>query len=230
MTDQAPGNSPDPTPGAPAPAGGTGGTGGAPSGGTDWEGSYKGLQTTYNKLKETSDKSILDTTQKLTEAKAALEEAKLGHTTKDSQMAALTKQVTDLNNQMIALQGGKATIEGDLARAKLIMNDFPELAKWEAKGLIAKGKDEAESKQLLTQFRETLAGQLGVDLKNLMSGATPPGSGNTDLGNQGGNAGDESEDFVWKKLMETMGRNPKEAAQWQAKWDAIQAKKAQPKP
>jgi len=75
-----------------------------------------------------------------------------------------------------------------------------------------------------------MAGQLGVDLKNLMSGATPPGSGKTDLGNTGGNAGEETEDFVWKKLMETVGKDPKAAAEWQIKWDAIQAKKAQTKP
>lgn len=225
-----PGNPPDPTPGAPAPAGGTGGAGGAPSGGTDWEASYKGLQTTYTKLKENSDKTISEATRKLTEAQAALEEAKQGHTTKDSQMATLTKQVTDLGGQLEALKSEKATKEGDLARAKLIMGEFPELAKWEAQGLIAKGKDDEESKAILTKFRETMAGQLGVDLKNLMSGATPPGSGGTGLNNQGGNPGEESEDFVWKKLMETMGREPKEAAVWQAKWDAIQAKKAQPKP
>ena len=226
-----PGNSLDPTPGnSPAPAGGaTGGTGGAPSGGTDWEGAYKGLQTTYGKLKENSDKTILEATRKLTEAQAALEEAKQGHTTKDSQMTTLTKQVTDLSTQLDVLKSESATKESNLARAKLIMSEFPELAKWEAQGLIAKGATDEESKQILTKFRETMAGQLGVDLKNLMAGATPPGSGNTGLNNQGGNAGEETEEFIWQRLMETAGKDQKAWAGWQAKWDAIQAKKAQSK-
>ena len=226
-----PGNPLEPTPGNPpaSAGGGTGGTPPASSGGTDWEGAYKGLQTTYTKLKENSDKTIVETTRKLSEAQAALEEAKQGHTTKDSQMTTLTKQVTDLNTQLEALKGEKSIIETDYTRSKLIMKEFPELAKWEASGLLPKGKDEAETKELLTKFRDTLGTQLGVDLKNLMAGATPPGSGATGLNNQGGNPGEETEDFIWQKLMETAGKDQKAWVGWQAKWDAIQAKKAQSK-
>jgi hypothetical protein len=224
-----PGNPPDPTLGNPPSGGDTSGGAGASSGGksTDWEASYKGLQTSYNKYKETSDRTIAETTRKLAELQTQFEETKLNAGSKDGQMTTLTKQVTDLTTQLEALKGEKATKEGDLARAKLIMSEFPELAKWEAKGLIAKGKDDEESKAILTQFRETMAGQLGIDLKNLMSGATPPGSGNTGLGNTGGNAGDETEDFIWGKMMETAGKDQKAYVEWQKKWDAIQAKKAQ---
>lgn len=226
-----PGNPPDPTLGTIPPGDATGGGAGASSGGksTDWEASYKGLQTLHNKYKETSDKAIADATRKLAELQATLEETKLNAGSKDGQMTTLTKQVTDLNTQLEALKSESATKESNLARAKLIMSEFPELAKWEAQGLIAKGKDDEESKAILTKFRETMAGQLGVDLKNLLSGATPPGSGKTDLSGTGGNAAEETEDFVWKKLMETVGKEPKAAAEWQAKWDAIQAKKAQNK-
>lgn len=226
MSPETTGIPPESTPET-TPPGDTGGTPPAPSGGktaTELEAQYVGLQKSYQKMKETSDAKITDATSKLAEAQAQIEELKQSTTTKDSELTTLTKGADALKQQLETLKGEKSTIEGNLTRAKLVMGEYPELAIWEAQGLLPKGSTEEETKQLLTKFRETMTGQVGAGVKATMSGATPPGSGQTNLGaNQ--NAGDESEDFIMSKLLETAGKDEKAYREWQAKYDVILAKK-----
>ena len=187
----------------------------------DWEVSYKGLQTTYQKLKTQTDKAISDLNLKLQAATAQVEELSQGGTSKDSQLSVLQKQIADLTKQAETLKGEKTTVEAQLSRGKLVMGEFPELAPFEALGQLPQGNSEDETRAALTKFRETLSGVVGADLKKLMSGATPPGSGKTSPSAPPDNGAVETEEFVWGKLVETAGRDNKAFAEWQTKWDAI---------
>lgn len=230
MTDQP--KPPETTPGTPPPGGDTGGTPPAPSAGktvAELEAQYKGLQSSYQKMKETSDAKVADATSKLEKALADIEELKQSTTSKDSQMATLVKGADALKLQLETLKSEKSTVEEQYNRSKLVMAEFPELSAFEAQGLLPKGKDEAETKQLLAKFHETLTGKIGEGVKTTMSGATPPGSGKTNLSTPPGTPGDENKEFVWGKLMETAGKDEKAFKEWEAKYDAILAKEAQSK-
>jgi hypothetical protein len=226
-----PGNPPGNTPGDTPPPGdgGTGGTPGVSSGGktaAQLEAEYKGLQTSYNKMKENSDKSIAEATRKLAEAQAQIEELKQSDTSKTSQLETLTKGADALKQQLETLKAEKGTIEAQLSRNKLVMEKFPGLASLEAQGLLPKGSTDEETLQLLTKFNETLTGMISSGVKGAMAGATPPGSGGTGLNNPPGNPGDETEDFVYGKMLETAGVDQKAYNEWRAKYDAILDKKA----
>ncbi len=195
---------------------------------SDWENSYKGLQGAYQKLKNQSDAAIADLNRKLQDLTAANEELKQGGSSKESQMEVLLAQVSNLKEQITALEAEKTAAHSKLSRSQLVMEEFPELAHWEAQGLLPNGAgDDPEAlRQQFDKFRSALTSQVGQGVRRTMQTASPPGSSASSA-----SAADhvsENEDFVWQKLTETAGRRDKaqEFAEWQKKWDAIQASKA----
>ena len=212
---------------------GTGGTPPAPSkqsGGKtaqEWEASYKGLQGAYQKLKESTDKSIAELTLKLQEANQRFEETDQGVKSKDTQMSVLQQQIVNLTKQVETLSSEKETVQAQASRGKLVMTEFPELAPWEAQGLLPQAPTEEELRGALSKFRDTLSGQVGAGVKRTMSGATPPGTGKTSPSTSPTPGGDvESEEYVWKMMVDAAGRNEVEFKKWQAKYDEIQAAKS----
>jgi hypothetical protein len=77
-------------------------------------------------------------------------------------------------------------------------------------------------KGLFGKFRDTMNVKAGNVLKDNLAGSTPGGR-KPDLSNA--NTGDETEDFVYSKMLETAGRDDKAFVTWQQKYDAILAKK-----
>jgi hypothetical protein len=55
-----------------------------------------------------------------------------------------------------------------------------------------------------------------------MAGAVPPASGKSSLTSSGG-APDETEEYIWAKMMENAGINQGEFLKWQAKYDQVLA-------
>lgn len=226
-----PGTPPETTPETPPDGGNTGGTPPAPSkvdGKTaaEWKASYVGLQQANQRMKDGLETQVSDLTSKLETANAEIETLKSGGTSKDSQLTVLQTQVAKLTEQLETLQNEKKSTETELSRSKLVMADFPELAPWEAQGLLPQGGTEEETREALKKFRETLTGQVGAGVRQTMSGATPPGSGKTSPSTPPPDGSQENADYVWDQMAKYAGRDQAKFQEWQKKWDELQAKKA----
>ena len=189
----------------------------------EWKASYNGLQASYQKLKETSDQTIADLQRQLAEAQTDLETSKQGKTSSDSQVETLNSEKTDLLAQIETLQSEKATLEGNLDRSKLVMSDFPELAAFEAQGLLPSGNGEDDLKAKFTSFRETMQSQVGTQVKSTLKGTQPAGSGRSTTSTTKTVEVEEDEDYVWDMMSQaSRDGNRVEFNKWQAKYDAIQ--------
>jgi len=214
------------------PAGdGEGGAGKAPGSSTsggktaaEWETTYKGLQGSYQKLKDESDKIIADQNLKITALTESVETLTQGGTSKDTQAEVLQQQIAKLTEEKVTLSGEKDKADAKIARNTLIMKDYPELAHWEAEGLLPEAEGEDAMKESFDKFRTTLTGSVGTEVKEKLKGATPVGSGATSTTTKEGE-GEESLDYVWDRMVEFAGRDQKQYNEWQVKWDALNAKK-----
>jgi chromosome segregation ATPase len=183
----------------------------------DWEASYKGLQTLYNKLKRSHD----ELEAKYAQAVQSSEEVTLKASDKDKSLKTLNDELTSLREQVKTLEGEKFKSDSKAARAQLIMAKYPELSEFEADGLLPNADTPEELETAFEKFREKLSKQSLRVEKEKTKGAPPD---DTDMSDKGTGTA-ESEDYVWDQLMKSAGSNPAEYAKWQAKWDEIQAAK-----
>lgn len=216
MSDQPDGTTPTPTQ---TPA-----TSGAPStvdGKTaeQWAASYKGLQSAYQKLQETTKKEISDLSTEVHGLRTQLEEANQGSIGKDSQVAVLNKKIADLESQLAAAQAAAENEKKAVGRTRLIMSEFSDLAPFEAQGLLPVGETEEDTRAKLAVFRETLGGLVGGNTKKTLAGATPPTPGANPA--PGTTKDGESVEYVWDQMMQHAGRNDVEFAKWQKKYDEL---------
>ncbi len=188
----------------------------------DWEASYKGLQSAFQKLQKKSETEVSELAMKLKAATEQVEAEKAGGVSKDSQLTVLQQEVAKLTENLAELSGEKTKADALAARQRLVLNEFPDLAMWEGQGLLPGGESEDEMREAFDKFRKTLTGQVGQEVKRSLSGASPAGSGKTSP-----STADEvgSEDFVWQQMTKFAGRDQGEFEKWQSQWDAIQAKK-----
>lgn len=184
--------------------------------GKDWQASYKGLQALYNKLKKSHD----ELEAKYAAVVQSSEETNLQVTNRDKQLEVLQTELGNLKTQIQSLEGEKAKTEGRVTRAQLIMAKYPELAEFEADGLLPSADTQEELEQAFQKFREKLLKQ-GVKLERQKTAGAPP---DTDLSNKSQDI-DEGEDYVWEQMIASAGRDAKEFSKWQAKYDAILAAK-----
>lgn len=195
---------------------------------TDWEKAYKGLQTTYNKLKETSDNTIADLTGKLEKNTADLTTFKNQASQFEEQAATLQKTIEDINQKLSTEQATSKQAAENLERARLIISEFPELAKWEADGLLPAASTVEEMRDRFTKFQTNLGSQVGQKVQQKMEGATPDdistGTSNTS------NAPAENEQFLIDEMIKVAAKKPLDEAKYselQGKYDALVRKKAQ---
>ena len=142
---------------------------------TNWEDRFKGLQRTYAKaqkkletLEEEKD-DLLEETE--TSKQSALEkEAKL----KELQDAQ-DKAQADLDR----LTGELTTQEAKNKRANLILADFPDLARFEADGLLPTADTDEELIEKFTKFRDTLKSSISSGVEQQIVGASPADAGST---------------------------------------------------
>jgi len=219
MTDQTTGTV-DPTTTNQDPA--AGGNSGQPSKGDskDWEASYKGLQGAYQKLQNSTTSQVADLEKKLAEANQKIEELSQGVTSKDKQMEVLVKQANDLQERINSAQGDAAEKEKKLSRLSLVLKDFPELAQWEAEGLLPGGDTEEQMRDNFSKFKATLDSQVGAGVTRTMQGASPPGGPQIPQTSLGGES-QESREYILAQMMRHAGKNSEEFNKWQSKLDAL---------
>jgi len=221
---------PDTTPQEPTPdEGNTGGTGDQLStqktDGTqtkDWAAAYKGLQSAYNKLQTKMDKLQ----EQYDAASSQSEEHLQGKSAAEKQLKTLGEEMETLKQQISTLDGEKTAAEAKIERSRLIMSEFPELAEFEAKGLIPNADTPEAQRTIFEQFKETLGGRIDTTVQSKMAGASPPGTSTTSTSSP---PPEESEEVLWRTMMKTAGV-PGKQEEYQAaqeKYDALQEKKSQ---
>jgi chromosome segregation ATPase len=192
----------------------------------EWEAAYKGLQAAYQKLKTASDTKITSLETQLATVQTDLEGLKQGITSKDAQLGVLQSQVEKLNQEKTTIEAEKSKVVKGLNRTKLVLSDYPELASFEAQGLLPDAEDEEKLKELFGKFKDTMNARVGSDLKKEIAGTVPTGKAKTSASANTSVSGDgESEEFVYQKMLETAGRDDAAFSQWQAKYDALIANK-----
>ena len=183
----------------------------------DWQASYKGLQTLYNKLKKSYD----DLEAKYAQTVQSSEEVTLKAGDKDKMLKTLNDELASLKEQVKTLEGEKLKSDTKASRAQLIMAEYPELSEFEADGLLPRADTEEELKTAFAKFRDKLSKQALRVEKEKTKGAPPD---DTDMSDKGTGTS-ENEDHVWEQMMKHAGSNPEEFAKWQAKYDEILAAK-----
>jgi chromosome segregation ATPase len=191
----------------------------ADKGGTtkDWQASYKGLQTLYNKLK----RSYEDLEAKYAQAVQSSEEVTLKAGDREKSLKGLNDELTSLKQQIQTLEGEKAKSDTRATRAQLIMSKFSELSEFEADGLLPNADTPEELEVAFGKFRDKLNKQALRTEKEKTKGAPPD---DTDMGDKGTGTA-ETEDYIWQKMMEYSGRDSAEFQKWQAKYDELLAAK-----
>lgn len=180
--------------------------------GTNWEAAYKTLQRNHTALQQqvealTGQNNSL-TAQLATRAKE--------HGDLQAQLQAQTAQATELSTQVDALTGERDTLNSTLARQKLIMGEFPQLARLEAEGLLPQAEGEETMRDVFTKFATTIEGIQQSAIQNLMDGASPepvPGQGDGD-----GKPVTLTSDQLWDKVVE-LSRNPSQSSEYERTYE-----------
>lgn len=195
----------------------------------EWAKSYKGLQGAFQKLQNESTAQIGSLTSQLSDAQTQIETLKQGGTTKDDQLTVLQSEVAKSKETITQLQSDKDSADALLKRKNLVMQDFPELAAWEAQGLLPSADSEEALKEQLEKFRGTLAGQVGATVKDTLKGASPSGSGKTDTSNSNTKQVEGTKEHWWNVMVENSGPtgDREKFIDAQAKYDAIEELEAQ---
>lgn len=168
----------------------------------DWEKRYKGLQRTYDaqvakfaSLQEQYDQLVAEVEGERQKSK--------GHETEKQTLATSVQQLTaerdDLNKKL-------ATHVFTQDRMKMILSEFPDLAQFEAKGLLPTADTLENLKPLLEAFRETMGGMVGDDVRKKLLGSSPAGGSSSS--NNG--AGKRSKEEIYARLVQLAGSNKSE--------------------
>lgn len=185
-----------------------------PSQGEDWEKRYKGLSATYTKLqaqfqKLTEDHEKLLGTREELEVNAKSVKAEIEKMKSD--LDALTAEKEKLTQQL-------TTQEAKEVRTKLILSEYPDLAAFEAKGLLPAGATPEETKQLLDNFREALGSSVDQTLQKKVQGSGATAVGPTV-------APKRSKEQIYAELTRLAGsRNPEDRVKYEAlivEWDDL---------
>lgn len=194
----------------------------------EWAKSYKGLQGAFQKLQNESKADIDKLTAELSDAQTEIQSLTQGGTSKDDQLTVLQTEVAKQKETINSLKSEKESADAQLQRKNLVMQDFPELAAWEAQGLLPDASGDDELREQLEKFRGTLAGQVGATVKSTIAGSSPAGSGKTNVAHSTAQTIEGSEDYWWDIMVENSGPNgdPKKFNEAQAKYDALQEARA----
>jgi len=141
----------------------------------DWEKRFKGLQRVYDKAQSalTALQSEHATTLEGQEAlKQAQRQAQTELEQTRTSLEALSKEKESLSNQLTS-ESSKAK------RATLILAEFPDLAAFEANGLLPAAMTEEEMRDKFTKFREVYTGSVSKTVQEKLKGSSPAPTGPT---------------------------------------------------
>lgn len=181
-----------------------------PGSNSDWEGKYKGLQATYNKLYGNHTDITAKYNQAVEEKENALQEV-------NRLKAELANALENLTDKDKSIQDSQSSVEArtrEYERLKLISTKYPGLVNLEINGLIPDIKQE-ELDTKLKILNDTIMEQIDAKATNTLK-HTPPGS--TQLSNNMPPMNDL--DAIYAKLDQLAGQKTPEA---QAEYDRLYA-------
>jgi chromosome segregation ATPase len=147
--------------------------------GFDYEAAYKGLQGTYQKMKETSDSTVASLTSQLADVQSKLAAAELDKSTSVKALSDLNAKVDALTQQLTTEKAELSKVSVQRQRAMVVMKEFPDLAPLEAIGglPVPEGDfNEDGFRAVLQQYQQALGGLIDRQVKMKLSGETPPES------------------------------------------------------
>lgn len=188
---------------------------------TNWEDRFKGLQRTfdrrqkeYTKLQEQYD-AILE----------QVETAKQDDRAKQTELEILQKAMEESKTKLDKLTGELTAQEARSKRATLIMSQFPDLAKFEASGLLPAAETEEDLIEKLGNFREALKTTVETNVQQKIVGASPDDTGSTST------VPVLSASEIYSRLTALAGRRDQasrdEYQQLLEQWDRLQNKKTE---
>lgn len=184
--------------------------------GTDWEKSYKGLQSSYQKLKAATDTTVAELQRQLGESQSTIETQKLEIASLNEKLASEGQRAEAVTKERDAIKQEAEATKANLTRAKLVMDKYPQLAGFEARGLLPTAESEEALTAVLEEFANVMNAKASSELQQRLSGAVPPQPPGTPQDT-------ETEDFLWRKMSETA--NTPEFLEWQRKFDALMERK-----
>lgn len=170
---------------------------------TDWEKSYKGLQTSAAKKQQAAEEQIKRLQAKVEELTEGLEGGKTNETVLVRQLDETKKLLEEAQKNLDVAQTEKASLDNLVKRNDLIAQKFPKLSPFQ--NFIPEGTDLEEFEKNAEAFQASL----GVYTENFLSGqvegaSPPPPSGEEKI--------DESEEErLWNIVSSTAGISGKEA-------------------
>jgi hypothetical protein len=173
----------------------------------DWERRFKGMQTAYNKQQTQLAEQSADYEKTLGEVEELRAQAKAFEGEKEGILAQLTELDT-IKGELLS-QINTHSLQAE--RSKLIMEEFMDLAQFEAKGLLPSAENVEEMKERFENFRQAFNTSVDQTMKNRMVGMSTAPSSN--LPPQ-----PRTKETVYAELTRLAG---KKTAEEQARYDAL---------
>jgi len=139
----------------------------------NWEKRFNGLNSAYQKLQ---DKYTALEEERNT-LLASIEESKQGDRLTKAQVEKLQADLLSAQTEKESLSTQITTLQATKQRINLVMAEFPELAQFEAKGLLPNASTEEEMRSKFTDFRLALGGMVQQSVQGKAQGAGPAPSG-----------------------------------------------------
>ena len=182
---------------------------------TNYQAAYKGLQVKYEKLKGQFDTLEL----RYNEEVANHNEAKQGMTATEKTVQKLQAEIDMLKAQSSTQLADLSKKDRIVARQRLIMSEYPDLADLEGDGLLPTAEDDVTLKAALEKLRTRLKTRVGQETSKKLQGTGPEG-GKTGTGTTG--TSEDSLDYVWDKMVEARNKNSEaDYIKWRDKHDAL---------
>lgn len=182
----------------------------------DYEARFKGLQKTFDR----KQKELAKAQEQLDELLEASETAKQSEREKQIQLDALKKAQDEAKAELDRLTGELATQEAQNTRAKLIMSEFSDLAKFEASGLLPPAETEEEMLEKFAAFREALKSTVSANVEQKLVGTSPTDAGSTSTKPA------RTKEQIYTRLTQLAGarsdKDRHEYGELLAEWDKIQ--------
>lgn len=140
-----------------------------PAKGQDWEGAYKGMQRNYDKLMKENAELQTQIAELNTTIESFKQEVKTATTEKD-QIAVKHVEATEA---LKGLESQNAVLKAKSERQQLIMNEYQDLAKFEAQGLLPEAQNDEELRAKFDAFRETLGETVQTSTDEKLKGIGP---------------------------------------------------------
>jgi len=167
--------------------------------GTNWEAAYKTLQRNHNDLQS----KLANVEGQNNNLSAQLATRANEFSDVQTQLHAAQANIETLTSQVTGLESEKGSLSATLERSKLIMGEFPQLASFEAQGLLPQAQDVDTMRDVFTKFSATIQGIQESAVANLMEGASPEPVGGSDAGD--GKPVTMTVDQAWQKVVQLSG-------------------------